>query len=127
VTPSCRTRYIASSSGQTLEALCGPDDLNEEVFRVIDSEESNFVGANWAEIGSGFLEAMSLNSGVRNLSSSYARTLTSLQLTQPELNPLLPSPAEALLSMVSCTALDLTSDFPFVMFWVRPFLRCVSC
>jgi hypothetical protein len=44
--------------------------------------------------------------------------LDTVQLQEPKLNPLLPSPAEALSSMAACTALDLVKDFTFVPFWV---------
>jgi hypothetical protein len=129
VTSSCQIRYTASSSGQTLEALCEAEGKHEDMFRGDVSQllrEEN-SGANWVDmIDSGFVGPMGLNSGVRDLNSSYARALTSLQLTQPELNRSLPSPAEALLSMVACTALDLTGDFPFVPDWVCSFLLSFS-
>lgn len=111
ITSKCSTRYNASSSGQTLEALCGPKDG-------YDGPRRDWASQNWRDIGFGFVQSMDLNTGMFNLSSSYARTLTQLQLMTPDLNPTLPSAAEGLVSMATCTALDLTKDYPFVPFWV---------
>jgi hypothetical protein len=114
VTKECSTRFNASSSGQSLEAVCGP----EHRYDMAPTIDDVTILPNWRDIGFDFLNAMTLNAGVVDGDSSYARTLTQLQLREPKLNPLLPSPAEALLSMAACTALDLVKDFPFVPFWV---------
>ena len=68
VTTKCSTRYNASSSGQTLEALCGP----EHEYDGPDPVSTDYrVIPNWRDIGFGFLNAMSLNTGVMNLNASY--------------------------------------------------------
>ncbi|CAO2655079.1 Nn.00g118120.m01.CDS01 [Neocucurbitaria sp. VM-36] len=111
ITSSCFTRYNASSSGQTLEALCDdgvqPDAANDVDFK---------VSPEWREIGFHLLNSLSLNNGVFDGAASTARIFTQLQLVQRELSAKLPSPAEALLSMATCTVLDLTRNFPFQPF-----------
>jgi hypothetical protein len=114
VTKECSTRFNASSSGQSLEAVCGP----EHRYDMAPTIDDVAIGPNWRLIFFDFLNAMTLNTGILDWKASYPRTLTQFQLREPKLNPLLPSPAEALLSMATCTALDLVKDFPFVPFWV---------
>jgi len=59
------------------------------------------------------LNSISLNNGVFDGDASTARILTQLQLKEPALNKTLPSPAEGLASIMMCTVLDLTPNFPF--------------
>jgi hypothetical protein len=114
VTEQCSTRYNASSSGQTLEALCGPE------YRY---DGTNSTGVDRVTSGGGviseLLRAMTLNTGIIDGSGPWPWLFTQFQLSGPELNTSLPSPAEALLSMGTCTALDLAKAIPFVPRWVR--------
>lgn len=118
LTTACITRYSASASGRTLEAICDPDmtpielGTSENLFEIVVPQ--------WRDIGFDMLNSMQLNAGLNDGNASMTRTLTQLQLMQWNLNPQLPSPAEALLSMSTCTVLDLTRNFPFVSFWVCP-------
>lgn len=64
----------------------------------------------------GTLDAISLQTGIFDGSATYYWLLTQKQLDEPKLDPKLPSPAEGLLAMASCTALDLVQDIPFVPF-----------
>jgi hypothetical protein len=114
ITQACSTRFNASSSGQTLEALCGP----EYRYDGVGSTNNDITIPNWRDIGFDFLNAMSLQTGIMDGMASYPRILTQMQLREPKLDPKLPSPAEALLAMASCTALDLVQEIPFVPFWV---------
>jgi hypothetical protein len=116
ITTSCTTRYNASSGGQDLEAVCDDGDGKHSADAVIQPLRSNgdksaLVG--WRELGFNLLNSLSLNNGVFDGDASTARIFTQLQLTEPKLNKTLPSPAEALLSMTTCTVLDLTQNFPF--------------
>ncbi|KAJ4368480.1 hypothetical protein N0V83_006837 [Neocucurbitaria cava] len=111
ITNSCVTRYNASSSGQTLEAICG-DRVQLDSTRDVDFK----VTPEWRDIGFHLLNALSLNNGVFDGAASTARIFTQLQLTRRELSAKLPSPAEAFLSMATCTVLDLTRNFPFQPF-----------
>jgi hypothetical protein len=112
-TTSCVTRYNASSSGQTLEAVCGGERFGKSNF-VVDPFKSQ-------ETGTLVLNVMGLNAGTSsvytsNVSESYnpvPAMFTYLQLDKPALHASLPSPVEALLSMATCPVLDLTRDYPF--------------
>ncbi|KAF1937476.1 hypothetical protein EJ02DRAFT_437830 [Clathrospora elynae] len=121
ITTSCTTRYNASSGGQSLEAICDQqddhkhDDDHEDNQSTAPSPSSTDAPAvsGWRAMAFDLLNSMSLNNGVFDGDASTARILTQLQLTEPALNKTLPSPAEALLSIMTCTVLDLTQDFPF--------------
>ncbi|KAL6703897.1 hypothetical protein ACN47E_008933 [Coniothyrium glycines] len=108
ITNSCYTRYNATSSGQTLEALCD-EHIHIDTTQNIDFQTT----ASWREIGFHLLNSLSLNNGVFDGAASTARIFTQLQLSARKLSATLPSPAEALLSMATCTVLDLTRTFPF--------------
>ena len=114
VTEQCSTRYNASSSGRTLEALCGP----EYRYTGANSTGINRVVPDGGDIEFLLLRAMTLDLGIIDSNSSWAYLLTQFQLAVPQLDTRLPSPAEALLSMATCTALDLVQDIPFVPRWV---------
>jgi hypothetical protein len=116
MTTSCTTRYNASSGGQSLEAVC--DDENgkhsdDAAIQPLRSNGDRVALVGWRDLGFNLLNSLSLNNGVFDGDASTARILTQLQLTEPKLNKTLPSPAEALLSMTTCTVLDLTQNFPF--------------
>ncbi|KAF2108286.1 hypothetical protein BDV96DRAFT_587524 [Lophiotrema nucula] len=116
-TSICSTRYNASTSGQTLEVLC--DEQHKAMAYKSSSPESlDFIDVvDWFTPAFDVLNAMSLNTGMIDGNGSLPRTFTSLQLQEPRLNDSLPSPAEALVSMGLCTALDLIQGVPFVDFW----------
>ena len=119
ITTSCTTRYNASSGGQSLEAVC--DDTNgkhsdDSAIQPLRSTDDRTALVGWRDLGFNLLNSLSLNNGVFDGDASTARIFTQLQLTEPKLNKTLPSPAEALLSMTTCTVLDLTQNFPFQPF-----------
>lgn len=120
ITTSCTTHYNASSGGQSLEAVCDDENGKHSDDAAIQPLRSNGDTAalvSWRDLGFNLLNSLSLNNGVFDGDASTARILTQLQLTEPKLNKTLPSPAEALLSMTTCTVLDLTQNFPFQPFW----------
>jgi hypothetical protein len=120
ITDMCMTRYNASSSGQSLEAVCDENtartsqEMNGPNNKPVEFQEI----MTWRNMAHDLLIALSLQQGIINVSSSLSRVLTQLQLRSPELVTSLPSPAEALLSMTTCTVLDLAQGFPFVSYWV---------
>lgn len=122
ITTQCSTRYRASSSGQSLEALCNAENRYDGPR---ESSADVEILPDWRDIGFDFLNSMSLNTGMIDGDASMSRLLTQLQLHTSDLDPQLPSPAEALLAMASCTVLDLTRDFAFFPFWnyTRPVLE----
>lgn len=115
ITTACSTRYNASSSGQTLDTLCNPEDRTDALTSSFPDYQNV---PNWRDIGFDLLNAMSLNTGMIDGNSSFSRVFTQLQLVEPGFPEVLPSPAEALLAMATCTALDLTWDIPFYAQWV---------
>ena len=123
ITTSCTTHYNASSNGQSLEAVCDHENGTRSKDAVIEPIRSNgerLALVGWRDLGFYLLNSLSLNNGVFDGDASTARILTQLQLTEPKLNKTLPSPAEALLSMMTCTVLDLTQNFPFQPIWTEP-------
>jgi len=119
LTPNCSTQYNATASGATLEAMC--EDPGDD-FRYIKSNPGALSGNatvnyDWPNIGSEWAKSMSLSAGIVEGNASNARLLTQLMLGAPELNPSLPSPAEALAVMGGCTLLMGTMDAPFVETW----------
>ncbi|KAF2744436.1 hypothetical protein M011DRAFT_460974 [Sporormia fimetaria CBS 119925] len=120
LTTECSTRYNVSTGGQTLEALCGPDYR----WKSWDGPDKghpysgSFIPTpNWPDIAHQFIDAMSLNDGMSDKNVSLARTLMQLGARKGRLNPILPSLAEALLSISVCSAIELIGDFPFQPFW----------
>lgn len=111
-------RYNASTTGQTLEVLC--DEQHEDLaYKASSLELPEFtIVQDWLHAAYDLLEAMSLNKGDIDSYQSVSRILTSLQLQKPSLNETLPSPAEALVSLALCKALDLVQGVPFAGSWV---------
>jgi hypothetical protein len=82
-----------------------------------NSSRIETTSLDWYNVGSQALMSMSLNNGVTDGSSSNARLLTQLMLKDKDLDPGLPSPAEALAVMVGCTLLMSADGSPFVEYW----------
>lgn len=115
----CSTRYTASASEKTLEALCDPESRYDGPTPSSGDFDS---GPNWHWLGSTLVynDGMQLDTETKvGVNPLIAGLTGQFQLTESTLNPELPSLAEALLSMASCTTLDLIQDFPFVPIWVR--------
>ncbi|KAF2792545.1 hypothetical protein K505DRAFT_307491 [Melanomma pulvis-pyrius CBS 109.77] len=121
LTPQCNTRYNATGSGGSLEAVCNEDD-DMGYIKSMTNATSTLREPDWRDIGFDWSNSMSLNTGIMDANASNSRLLTQLAL-QPDgsgevnLNPSLPSPAEALAVMSGCTLLMAAQDSPFVMFW----------
>jgi hypothetical protein len=109
VTEQCSTRYNASASGRTLEALCGP----EYRYTGVNSTGIDHALLDGGSIPSGILRAMTFNEGIIDSDFSWPYMLSQFQLSAPHLDTRLPSPAEGLLSIATCGALDLVKDMPF--------------
>jgi hypothetical protein len=109
VTEQCSTRYNASASGHTLEALCGP----EYRYTGVNSTGIDRVLPAGGSIPFGILNAMTFFAGIIDNNSSWPYMLSQFQLSAPHLDTKLPSLAEGLLSVGTCGALDLIKDMPF--------------
>jgi hypothetical protein len=119
ITSICSTRYNASSSGLTLEALCGKDATEMAYMKKhLDAPELQDK-VDWRYTADDLLRIVGLNMDNVNGNTSTSRVLTQLQLKETQLNTTLPSPAEALISLALCTTLDLAKGVPFVPFYVR--------
>ena len=122
LSPVCSTRYNVSGANEgTLETNCedpsDPDSYNKSVpdAPVVRSTDFRNVASEWAL-------ALSLNDGVVNANSSTARLLSQFVPQIPgwgdvELNPLMPSIAEALAVMVGNTLLLSTTGATYYHYW----------
>lgn len=126
ITPACSTRYSATGSGGTMEALCGESAGDMAYIKSKPDAPSKLRLPNWRDIGFDWSNSLSLNTGVMDGAASNSRLLTQLMLKpsesevnnlQVDLSTSLPSVAEALAVMSGCTLLKGTLDAPFVMFW----------
>ncbi|KAF2447243.1 hypothetical protein P171DRAFT_430154 [Karstenula rhodostoma CBS 690.94] len=122
LTSKCTTQYNATGSGGNMEALCEDKDPHM-AYRYSNSSEPDSVSLpDWRDIGFDWSNSMSLNTGLTDGQAANARLLTQLMIKEGEdgkvdLNPSLPSPAEALAVMAGCTLLMSAIDAPYVMFW----------
>ncbi|KAK5146118.1 hypothetical protein LTR04_001116, partial [Oleoguttula sp. CCFEE 6159] len=86
LTPNCSTRYNASSSGGTLEAIC--EDPNDDLAYIRSMTNASSGAAtdssDWKDIGEEWGKSLSLNSGIVEGNASNARLLTQLMLQSPE-------------------------------------------
>ncbi|KAF1977765.1 hypothetical protein BU23DRAFT_550442 [Bimuria novae-zelandiae CBS 107.79] len=122
LTSKCLTQYNATGSGGSMEAVCENGIPQMEYRNSNSSEEATVPVKDWRDVGFDWSNAMSLNAGLNDADASNARLLTQLMLPENEkgeadLNPALPSPAEALAVMSGCTLLMSSIDAPYVMFW----------
>ncbi|KAF2639167.1 hypothetical protein P280DRAFT_519366 [Massarina eburnea CBS 473.64] len=122
LTAKCTTRYNATGSGGTMEALC-EDRGDDMAFNKSNATATENVRQNnWKDVAFDWANSMSLNTGIMDADASNSRLLTQLILHNDtagdiDLNPALPSPAEALAVMSGCTLLTSSIDAPFTMDW----------
>ncbi|KAJ4356262.1 uncharacterized protein N0V89_004293 [Didymosphaeria variabile] len=122
LTSKCTTQYNATGSGGSMEALCEDKDPHMAYINSNSSEAESVSMTDWRDIGFDWSNAMSLNAGLTDGAASNARLLMQLMLKENDegefdVNPSLPSPAEALAVMSGCTLLMSAIDSPYVMFW----------
>jgi hypothetical protein len=116
MTPKCSTEYSATGDGGTMSSRC-EDPSDELAFERGNSSRATTVSLDWFFVALDSFNSLSLNNGVTDGDAANARILTELVLQQGELNPALPSPAEAISVMMGCTLLMSAEDSPFVEFW----------
>ncbi|KAL5398848.1 hypothetical protein PMIN03_001855 [Paraphaeosphaeria minitans] len=122
LTPKCTTQYNATGSGGSMEALCEDKDPHMAYKFSNTSEPASVSLPDWRDVGTTWSDSMSLGAGLTDGAAANARLLTQLMLKEDkngnvDLNPLLPSPAEALAVMAGGTLLMSAIDAPYVMFW----------
>jgi len=115
-TPACSTYYQVENNVGTLEAHC--NDPHESMTYIKgNSSRQTTVSLDWFNVALTAFDALSLNNGVRDGDAANARLLSEFMLQDKELNPALPSPAEAI-AILSCSTLVMSAqDSPFVEFW----------
>lgn len=116
LTPSCSTRYQATGSGGSLQSYCEDPNDPLQFWRGNESRVAT-TSLDWHDVATEAFNSLSLNNGVTDGASSNARLLTQLMLRDLDLDPALPSPAEAISVLVGCTLLMGAQDSPFVEFW----------
>ena len=120
LTPTCSTWYRASASGSSMRADCEEPSNPMAYGRLVPEATSGVVEKDWANIASEWGRSLSLNAGVSNGAASSARLLTEFipRASSPyELNPSIPSSAEALAVLAGNTLLLSSIDSPFIHFW----------
>lgn len=120
--PNCSTRYnVSGITGGNLQAYCD-DPSDPDAYSKSVEGAPVVVSFDWRNVISDWSLALSLNTGITNSNSSAARMLTQFIPTVPswgivELNPLMPSIAEALAVLSGCTLLLSTTASTFYHFW----------
>jgi hypothetical protein len=117
-TPFCSTQYqVQGSSGALMRSHC--EDANDSLqFIKHNSSRATTISLDWVNVAETAFNALSLNNGVMDGDASNARILTQFMLQDKDLNPNLPSPAEALAVMAGSSLLMSSQDSPFVEFFV---------
>jgi hypothetical protein len=117
-TPSCSTRYnVQGQVGGLMSSHC-EDAADEYAFIKGNSSRETTVSLDWINVAETAFNALSLNNGVVDGDASNARILTQFMLQKGELDPSLPSPAEAIAVLAGSTLLMSSQDSPFVEFYV---------
>lgn len=123
ITPDCSTRYSTSVAGSKVEVLCG-DRAGDMAYIKTNASASTITGhPNWRDLGTDWSSSLSLHTGISDGYASNNRLLMQLLLNSGDkgsvdLNPKLPSLAEALASLASDTLVLATKDAPFVEYFV---------
>ncbi|KAF1962908.1 hypothetical protein CC80DRAFT_369861, partial [Byssothecium circinans] len=122
LTAKCTTQYNATGSGGTMEALCEGKGDDMAFHKSYPNATDTPMQTNWRDVAYDWANSMSLNAGITDGEASNARILTQLILRdnkkgEIDLDPALPSPAEALAVMSGCTLLMSAIDSPFILDW----------
>ncbi|OTB01421.1 hypothetical protein M426DRAFT_25589 [Hypoxylon sp. CI-4A] len=117
VTPKCSTQFdLSGISGGTIRAHCEDQSDKDSYIAGSGNDDVNdppYASVDWRNLADEWRLSMDLNGGVQNNNASNARIMTNFILEKPELNPLLPSMAEALAVLASSTLVagSLSSTF----------------
>jgi len=102
------------------------EDPNDEMAYIKgNSSRIETTSLDWYNVATTAFTSLSLGTGVTDGDASNSRLLAELMLQQGELNPALPSPAEALSVMVGSILIMGAQDSPFVEYWVSR-VQCMS-
>jgi hypothetical protein len=116
MTPKCSTTYNAIGKSGEMASNC--EELKDvHAYNRLNSSRATTTSLDWVNVATLGFTALSLNNGVTDGAASNARLLMQLMLQKMELNPSMPSPAEALAVMGGSMLLMSAQDSPFVEFW----------
>ena len=117
LSPECSTRYHSTMSGGSMATHCNDPHNYLAYSRSQPSATSGVYQTGWRDVAAQWAIALSLNAGSIDGLSSNARLLAQLNPTEWSLDPKLPSIAEALAVLASCTLLMSSFDSPFIHYW----------
>ena len=117
LTPRCSTRYHASLSRGNLSTHC--EDPNDRLMYSKSHADATdgVIEKDWASVAAEWATSLSLGTGISDANASNSRLLSQLIPTGQDLDPSLPSIAEALAVLSGCTLLLSSTDSPFIHFW----------
>jgi hypothetical protein len=116
--PFCSTWYNATGSGASLQANCGDDSDKLAYIHSNTSATHGLVLSDWKNIGDVWASSLSLGTGITDGNAANSRLLTQLIPTEPALNPVMPSIAEALAVLGGCTLMVSSDSSPFRQGWI---------
>ncbi|KAI1325124.1 hypothetical protein F5Y16DRAFT_378895 [Xylariaceae sp. FL0255] len=120
VTAKCSTEFdMSGTSGGYLTAHCEDSDDPNQYQRVDpeDAAKTQDPSGDWKELATEWGLSINLNGGTENNNASNARILTELILAEAELNPLLPSVAEAIAVLATSTLVAGSTGSTFKATW----------
>ncbi|KAI1085091.1 hypothetical protein F5B20DRAFT_130300 [Whalleya microplaca] len=124
VTAKCSTVFdLSGLSGGRMKAHCEDSSDANAYDRAMDYDTPPVPSVDWKNMADQWRLSMDLNGGVQNNNASNARIVTNLVLGSPELDPLLPSIAEALAVLASSTLVIGAEDSTYRPAWEYPSMR----
>ncbi|KZL68008.1 MCM2/3/5 family protein [Colletotrichum tofieldiae] len=124
VSPLCSTQFnISGTAGAHMQAHCEDPEDKDSYNHVHPEITFSMPVADWKNIADQWRLSMDINGGAQNNNASNARILTQFVLQEPQLNPLLPSMAEALAVYASSTLIIGGHGTPFEHYWRHEKMR----
>ncbi|KAK2059964.1 hypothetical protein LY76DRAFT_625523 [Colletotrichum caudatum] len=118
VSPLCSTHFnISGTAGAHMHAHCDDPEDKDSYNHVHPEVTFSVPVVDWKNIADQWRLSMDINGGAQNNNASNARILTQFVLGEPQLNPLLPSMAEALAVYASSTLIIGGHGTPFEHYW----------
>lgn len=119
---NCSTQYHAESSGGQLTVHCDDDVQNTVPYLKSQTAAPLWINSSdWKDVGTEWINSMSLGQGIADGSAAGARILTQMippdNLGHMQLSVNMPSIGEALSVLAACTLLLSSSAMPFIHYW----------
>ena len=118
----CSTLYHAEQSGGLMSVHCDDDPLNTIPYNQSQTAAPLMINSSdWKDVGSEWINSISLGQGISDGSAAGARMLTQMippyTQGQMKLQDDMPSTGEALSVLAGCTLLISSLAMPFVHYW----------